>query len=124
VKDGFGSSVAPHALAGKLQYADDDGDLCTLTEVTLQDCLSFARSGVLRLRLNADGASIARDTDGRNRQSAAGCIIEETSQTIPLEPCHVSIATPPSSPRFLHQGIDDAYENEWSLVAALPLVAE
>jgi len=32
-----------------LTYTDDDGDVCHLVQETLEDCLSFARNGVLKL---------------------------------------------------------------------------
>merc|ERR1712232_476958 len=50
VRYGFGSSFAAKAMPS-ISYIDDDGDRCSLVQQTLQDCLGFARNGVLKLEL-------------------------------------------------------------------------
>merc|ERR1712203_362429 len=90
----------------KYQYVDADGDACTLVASTVEDFLSFACNGVLRLLVsggashpNASMEVVSRPTDSLN------CCISAP----PTTPCSAQ------SNDFVELSIEDEYEMiEWS----------
>lgn len=44
-----------------LRYRDMEGDLCTLTETSVEDCLTFVSAGVLKLFVNSTSADLHGD---------------------------------------------------------------
>jgi len=44
-----------------LRYRDTEGDLCTLTETSMEDCLTFVSAGVLKLFANSTSAHLHGD---------------------------------------------------------------
>merc|ERR1711879_106149 len=102
IRGGFGeSSLCPLPL---LTYSDEDGDQCTLVEATVDDFLSFAQRGVLRLTLEAVAITVANEAS--------------THMNLMLENAvDVSISTPQASPR---KSEDEIYELDCAMVESSP----
>lgn len=115
---------APALTCGRftLLYSDDDGDLCTLAETTMDDLLLLAPSGPLRLSaLIAPEPSAAGLTHYPKPPPAAGTSRLESKDKSCLV-VSASIATPPSSPRSQCTSEDsetNPYAEEfWTLVGS------
>merc|ERR1711920_426581 len=61
VRDGIGRHLDQDAQLA-LKYTDDDGDACSLVQETLEDCLSFARNGVLKLLVEQNSVGYTKLT--------------------------------------------------------------
>merc|ERR1712032_1693425 len=127
VQEGFGLLLAQSRLV--LQYRDDDGDMCSLVEATLEDCLSFTRDGVMKLTVLEPSVAPCLTV------SAPTAIMLESNLNLPVlshdleeqaaETVHelvFQIATPPATPRDVAPGlassdtIDEEYDSAWSLI--------
>jgi len=107
VRDCIGCHLDQHAEIA-LKYADDDGDVCCLVQETLEDCLSFAHNGVLKLLVEQDSADYTKPS----------------AQAISQD--FISIASPRGSPQSkcaYEHTIDEEYELSWDLVEPLVTTA-
>lgn len=76
VRCGFGLRSSTKCL---LKYEDEDGDMCTLVEPTVQDFLDSARGGTLRISVEVatDGASHSSTESQPHTTSAGDSAIED-----------------------------------------------
>lgn len=109
VRDGFDGCLQEPPF---LQYTDAEGDVCSLVETTLDDCLTFAQDSTLRIMIRL--ASHARE--GQDVVERALCAANKP------EAPNFCIASPPVTPRPSTPGsntgleIVEEYSLEWSLV--------
>lgn len=97
-----------------LRYPDDEGDLCTLAEGTVQDFLSMASKGKsFKLVLEEPSSTYAHKINTEVSKVEAGEPLGE-----------FCIATPPTTPRngtdVSDEAIEDDYDSAWSLVDLAP----
>jgi len=107
VRDCIGHHLDQHAEI-MLNYTDDDGDVCSLVQETLEDCLSFAHNGVLKLLVEQDGVDYTKPSAQAISQGS------------------ISIASPRGSPQLncaFEHTIDEEYELSWDLVEPLETTA-
>jgi hypothetical protein len=119
LREGFGARLEGTPLL--LQYTDNEGDACSLVETTLEDCLLFARDGVLKLIIGPVAGHLACAPEGKPCTAAAA-----STAAPPHRPFHqaqtFSIASPPLTPRSSASGsqsgseLDEQYSLEWSIV--------
>merc|ERR1712232_88908 len=92
-----------------LKYTDDDGDVCSLVQETLEDCLSFARNGVLKLLVEQNSVDYTKPIG-----------VPASTQAISQD--SICIASPRGSPQLncaFEHTIDEEYELPWDLVEPL-----
>jgi len=112
VRDGIGRHLDQDAQLA-LKYTDDDGDMCSLVQETLEDCLSFARNGVLKLLVEQTSLDYTKPI-------GVVATARVTSQD------NISIASPRGSPQLnctFEHTIDEEYESSWDLVEPLVTTA-
>jgi len=84
-------------LVLSLKYTDSDGDLCSLVEDTLSDCLSFIKDGMLKLVM---------EIEDRARHPSA---LTSGAPELAL------MASPAGSPRSQPEIVEE-YEQEWAML--------
>lgn len=100
-------------MAFLLRYKDNEGDMCSLVESTLEDCILFARDHVLKLMVGLT------DVDGQGMTSSQTLCVMSLPE---CQPQTMSISSPAMTPRGNSSGVDTAsgieeeYSLEWSIV--------
>jgi hypothetical protein len=100
VEEGFGSSVVMSSFV--FRYADEDGDMCSVVQSTIQDCLSFAQNNVLKL--------VVAPRSGSSMDSAEQDLHSD-GQTLTRGAQSSPFTLPADVPTIV-----DEYEQEWSIV--------